>query len=63
MEDDGDGSGLVVLDEVHTWACPYCEDLACWCHTSVVYHDALEHPGYSEEDVKQAYDFFGLPRC
>ena len=48
--------------EVHTLDNPYCDDPGCWCHTDVDYHEWVQHPGYSDEDVEQAYSFYGVDR-
>jgi hypothetical protein len=36
----------------------YCSDLSCWCHTDVEYHDTIQHPEYSDEDLEQVYVFY-----
>lgn len=52
---------LVSVDEeVHTAACPYCGNVACWCHTNVAYHDSVTHPARTAEEVEQAYHFYRL---
>ncbi len=52
-EDDG--------AEVHTAACPYCGDITCWCHTDVEYHEGVTEMGEaSDEELAEAYAFFGL---
>ena len=48
--------------DVHTQAYPYCEDLECWCHSDVSYHDDVTHPQPSEEEMELAYQFWSLPR-
>lgn len=53
----GDGS-----DGKHTVEQPYCDDLTCWCHCDVAYHDLVVHPEYSEDDVEQAYAFYEMVR-
>jgi len=50
------------VDGVHTAERPYCSDLGCRCHTDVVYHDWVAHPGYLDDDVEQAYSFYELTR-
>ena len=50
------------VDEVHTVASPYCDDLTCWCHTSVVYHEVVTHPEPTEADVEASFSFFGVRR-
>jgi hypothetical protein len=40
----------------HTDERPYCGDLACWCHTSVEYHDLVTMPLDSDVDMN-LYDF------
>jgi hypothetical protein len=49
-------------DGVHTPDNPYCSDLDCWCHTSVEYHDLATELYVTDEDVEQAYSFYGLSR-
>ncbi len=52
------------FDDVHTSLNPYCNDLNCWCHTNVSYHDDVQHPArrHTQEEVDQAFSFFGLGR-
>jgi len=50
------------FDEVHTPENPYCSYADCWCHFSVEYHDQVQHPHYSGNDVARARSFFGLGR-
>ena len=57
---DGWDSGQ---EDVHTPASPYCGDLSCWCHTDVVYHEHVTSVGEpTEQEVQQAFSFFGLLR-
>jgi hypothetical protein len=64
----GDASGLregdVEGEEAHTSEHPYCGNLSCWCHTDVAYHEQVTElaPEVDEEQVEQAYGFFGLVR-
>jgi hypothetical protein len=65
---DVEASGLddecVEEEEAHTLEHPYCGNLACWCHTNVEYHEQVTEfaPEVDEEEVEQAYWFFGLVR-
>ena len=45
---------------VHTVDHPYCDDLACWCHCDVGYHELVMHPGYSDSDLELAYGFYAV---
>ena len=47
---------------VHTPENPYCDDLSCWCHTNVIYHDQVTSISFIATDaqVEQAYGFFGF---
>jgi hypothetical protein len=56
-ENDGEGYGF---DGVHTWDVPYCGDSTCWCHTDIPYHELVTHPGATDDELAQAYDFFGV---
>ena len=47
-------------DGIHTASCPYCGELDCWCHTDVEYHDQVQHPAYSDEDVERACSFYNI---
>lgn len=47
-------------EDVHTLDNPYCGDPSCWCHTDAIYHDVVEHPVYQDDEIVQAYNFFGL---
>jgi hypothetical protein len=49
-------------EEVHTAENPYCSNLSCWCHTNVEYHDQVQHPVASEEQIDEVYNFFSIPR-
>lgn len=51
-------------EDVHTLDHPYCEDLSCWCHTDVAYHDEVTGPFLAviDEEVERAYGFFGVVR-
>lgn len=51
-----------VDDGLHTARNPYCDDVSCWCHTDVAYHDWLQHPAYSSEEVKQVFSFYEVWR-
>lgn len=46
--------------EEHTPENPYCSDMSCWCHTDLDYHESVEYPEYSQEEIDRAYDFFDL---
>ncbi|GCF10890.1 hypothetical protein [Dictyobacter arantiisoli] len=52
------------FDEKHTPEHPYCDDLSCWCHTNLPYHDTVQHPDrrQSAQDAERAYRFFGIGR-
>jgi hypothetical protein len=54
----------IAFDDVHTSLNPYCGNLSCWCHTNVSYHDDVQHPDRNptQEEVNQAFSFFGLGR-
>ncbi len=54
-ENDGDGYGF---DDVHTWDSPYCDELACWCHTAIAYHELVTHSSATDDELVQAYAFF-----
>jgi hypothetical protein len=49
----------------HTGDCEdgasYCDDLFCWCHSDVSYHDTIQHPVYDPASLVLAYDFYDLP--
>ncbi len=47
-------------DDVHTPENPYCDDPDCWCHTDMDYHEEVTHPDVTDEEITQAYHFFGL---
>lgn len=49
-------------EQVHTASCPYCGDGDCWCHTNVEYHEQVTSMGsdVDEEELQQAYSFFGV---
>ena len=50
-------------EDVHTPENPYCGNLNCWCHTSVVWHAQQEHTldrQPSEALEEQARSFFGI---
>ncbi len=49
-------------DTVHTAAQPYCDDPTCWCHTDVDYHARVTGPlqSYSDDEIEEAYNFFGI---
>jgi hypothetical protein len=51
-------------EEAHTSEHPYCGNLSCWCHSDVAYHEQVTElaPEVDEEQVEQAYGFFGLVR-
>ena len=51
-------------DGVHTPAHPYCRNVLCWCHTDVDYHDQVtgSFADVTEEQVEEAYSFFGVLR-
>ncbi len=55
---------VVCEEDVHTLDHPSCEDLLCWCHTDVAYHDQVTgpFPAVMDEQVKRAYRFFGVFR-
>jgi hypothetical protein len=57
-------SETVYEEDVHTVDHPYCEDLSCWCHTDVAYHDEVTGPllVVTDEQVGWAYRFFGVGR-
>jgi len=60
---DEDEHGVMLVDEgVHTADSPYCGDLGCWCHTDVGYHDVVMSLVFLDEDVEQAYSFYGIAR-
>ena len=42
-------------DEVHTPTNPYCENLSCWCHTNVEYHDQVTSFSTSISDEEYAW--------
>jgi hypothetical protein len=52
-------------DTVHTADNPYCADPACWCHSSVSYHEEVTDvlaTTADEETVSTAWSFFGFGR-
>lgn len=55
-------AGVGSFDAVHTSVSPYCDDLTCWCHSSVVYHEMVTHPEPTPEDIEIGLSFFGV-RC
>lgn len=57
-----DPLSVVLPDEVHTSLHPYCDDVACWCHTNVAYHEVVTHPEPTEEEVEASFSFFGFRR-
>lgn len=48
------------LDDVHTSDNPYCDDLDCWCHSDVEYHEDATHPDVTDEEITTAHRFFGF---
>lgn len=61
MPMDWDEQDVMVLDsELHTAEYPYCDDLGCWCHTDVDYHESVMHPVYLDGTVEQAYGFYEI---
>jgi predicted GIY-YIG superfamily endonuclease len=46
--------------DVHTPALPYCQQLSCWCHTTVAYHHRVTHQQASATEITRAYRFLGL---
>ena len=62
MEDE-EGGMWVAGDGVHTADFPYCDDITCWCHTDIPYHEVVTQCGddaVSDETLLQGYAFFGL---
>lgn len=55
VEDDAQS-----FDDEHTPSQPYCADPNCWCHTNLPYHDAVQHPRRTRDEIDQAYGFFGI---
>jgi hypothetical protein len=46
--------------DVHTPENPYCDELSCWCHSDVSYHEDVTHPTATDEEIDQAQTFFGF---
>lgn len=59
MDEDGQEGGFMG-DGIHTPDQPYCDDIACWCHTDVLYHEAVTEWPYSDEDIARVYTFYEL---